>query len=366
MVLSKISRYRTEIMGVAIIWVMLFHARIDVPGALFLPVSVVKDIGYGAVDLFFFLSGFGLFYSWSSRGYTVREFYKARLLRLLPTYWIVVVLYYGIEFFSKGTFSIVDIASMATGLNFYLHNEKFFWFIPAIVLCYLLFPLMICWVGFDSANRHLARNVLYAIAATLLLSFAITATQFYYLLIFTLRLPIFILGIYAGYAYVHKQHLPWFEHAKMNSAIVLSGIVCLSLMLSLTVPDTRWRLGLWWYPFMLLAYPLCVMIALLCERLDEYAANYSWLKSIRTLVVFCGTYSLEIFLLHLVIFRTFPVIMHDVMPRALESRLNTGRFAEYGVYVFLALGVAPIVSKLASFCAMPMVAVRQSASAERT
>ena len=363
--LSRISRYRTEIMGVAILWVMLFHARIDVPTALFLPVGVVKDVGYGAVDLFFFLSGFGLFNSWSSRGYSASGFYKARLLRILPTYWIAVALYYGIKFFSKGTFSIVDIASMATGLNFYLHNEKFFWFIPAIVLCYLLFPLLVRWVGFDTSNRHLARNILYAIAATLFLSLAIMATEFHYLLIFTLRLPVFILGVYAGYAFVHKQHLPWFENATINGASILSGIVLLSLMLSLTIPDTRWRFGLWWYPFMLLSYPLCLLIAFLCERMDEHASNSSMLKSIRSLVVFCGTYSLEIFLLHLVIFRTFPVMMHDVMPRVLESRFNMGRFGEYGFYVILAFCMAPIVNKLASFCTMPVPIARRNACADR-
>lgn len=365
MLLSRISRYRTEIMGIAILWVMLFHVRIDFPSAVFLPVTIVKDIGYGAVDIFFFLSGFGLFYSWS-KGCTVRVFYAARLSRIVPTYWIVVALYYGIEFFSKGTFSIVGMASMATGLNFYLHNDKFFWFVPAIVACYLLFPFLVRWVRFDTGNRHLARNVIYAIAATLLLSFALTATQYYYLLIFTLRLPVFVLGIYAGYAYVHKQQLPWLGHATMNVAIALTGIVGLSLVFALTVPDTRWRLGLWWYPFILLAYPFCVLIAFLCERMDEYVANDSILKSIKAFVVFCGTYSLEIFLLHLVIFRTFPAILRDVMPRFFESRLNMGRMAEYGVYVLVSLCVAPLVTRLASFCTVPIAVAKPNESANRS
>ena len=204
---------------------------------------------------------------------------------------------------------------------------------------------------------------MYAIAAALLLSLAITATQYYYLLIFTLRLPVFVLGIYAGYAYVHKQQLRWFGHPTMNIAIALTGIVGLSLVFALTVPDTRWRLGLWWYPFMLLTYPFCVLIAFLCERMDKYVANDSILKSIRAFVVFCGTYSLEIFLLHLVIFRTFPAILRDVMPRVFESRLNTGRMAEYGVYVLLSLWVAPLVARLASFCTAQIAVAKPNVSA---
>lgn len=365
MLLPKISRYRTEIMGFAIIWVMLFHARIDFPSALFLPVGFVKDIGYGAVDLFFFLSGFGLFCSWS-KGCTVRGFYAARLLRILPTYWIAVALYYGVEFVSKGTVSALDVVSMVTGLNFFLHNDKFFWFIPAIVLCYLLFPFLVRLVGFDTGNRHLVRNVMAAIVVTLCLSVAITMTQFSYLLICTLRFPVFILGVYAGYGYVHKQDLRWFEDVKFTGTIALSGVVLLCLMLWLTVPDTRWRFGLWWYPFMFLAYPLSLLIAVLCEGLDKYVEKYPWLNSIRAFVVFCGTYSLEVFLLHLVIFRTFPVIVHDVMLPVLESRVNMGRVAEYAVYVLVTLCLAPIVSKLASFGRLPTMTARQRASMGRT
>ncbi|MEC4888432.1 MAG: acyltransferase [Nitrospira sp.] len=357
--LQKISRYRTEIMGMAILWVVLFHARIDFPSALFLPVQFVKDLGYGAVDLFFFLSGFGLFCSWS-KGCTVREFYTARLMRILPTYWIAVALYYGIEWFSNGTVSIVRVAAMATGLNFYLYNDKFFWFVPAIVACYLLFPFLVRWIRFNTGTRHLAGNVLVALFATLLLSLAITATEFSYLLIFTLRLPVFVLGIYAGYVYVHQQDQPWFESAKVNGVIGLSGIVCLSLVLSLTVPDTRWRYGFWWYPFMLLAYPLCLLIAYLYERIDEYVPSSSILSSGRACVLFCGRYSLEIFLLHLVIFRTFPVILQEAMPRAVESRLNTGRIAEYGAYVLVTLCLAPMVNRFAALCVAPIPAARRN------
>lgn len=63
--ISRISNYRNEIMEVAILLVV-FYSGINFPNSfLFNPFILLKTIGYGGADLFFFLSGFGLFYGWS-------------------------------------------------------------------------------------------------------------------------------------------------------------------------------------------------------------------------------------------------------------------------------------------------------------
>ena len=60
--LSLLSSYRGALMGVAIIWVMLYHlGDIDVS-----VISVIFGVGYGGVDIFLFLSGFGLYFSFSN------------------------------------------------------------------------------------------------------------------------------------------------------------------------------------------------------------------------------------------------------------------------------------------------------------
>lgn len=59
--LSLLSTYRGALMGVAIIWVMLHHLTYpDIP-----ILKHVMEIGYGDVDIFLFLSGFGLYFSLS-------------------------------------------------------------------------------------------------------------------------------------------------------------------------------------------------------------------------------------------------------------------------------------------------------------
>lgn len=81
--LSSISKYRSPIMGMAIIWVVMFHYRLQAP-----ILSVISNYGYAGVDFFMFLSAFGLYYSMSKND-NVMMFYKKRFLRIFPTYFII-------------------------------------------------------------------------------------------------------------------------------------------------------------------------------------------------------------------------------------------------------------------------------------
>ena len=62
--LANISRYRGELMGAAMIFVILF-SRLDFPrDDTFFGLRRIGNIG---VDIFLFLSGMGLWFSWTKR-----------------------------------------------------------------------------------------------------------------------------------------------------------------------------------------------------------------------------------------------------------------------------------------------------------
>ena len=61
--LKSISAYRTPIMGFSILWVMLYHIGLEYDYPNFV-ISKMMSLGYGGVDFFIFLSGFGLYYSY--------------------------------------------------------------------------------------------------------------------------------------------------------------------------------------------------------------------------------------------------------------------------------------------------------------
>ena len=79
-----LSRHRGQLMGVSILFIVLFHIGLPRTDAFF----GLKRMGNVGVDLFFFLSGIGLWYAWCKRPETW-HFYQRRLLRILPA-WLVV------------------------------------------------------------------------------------------------------------------------------------------------------------------------------------------------------------------------------------------------------------------------------------
>ena len=62
---NVLSKYRTELMGAAILWVMLFHA-FDLDLGFYL-LNWGRAAGFGGVDVFILLSSMGLTMSLSRR-----------------------------------------------------------------------------------------------------------------------------------------------------------------------------------------------------------------------------------------------------------------------------------------------------------
>ena len=88
---SVLSKYRTELMGVAILWVMLFHS-FDLDMGLPL-LEWLRAAGFGGVDIFILLSTMGLVMSLARREQNYTEFMTRRASRVLPAYYLVMVPY---------------------------------------------------------------------------------------------------------------------------------------------------------------------------------------------------------------------------------------------------------------------------------
>ena len=62
----RFSKYRTELMGIACLWIMLYHNRVSWPAGLE-PVRRFVDHGNLGVEFFLLLSGMGLYFAWQKR-----------------------------------------------------------------------------------------------------------------------------------------------------------------------------------------------------------------------------------------------------------------------------------------------------------
>ena len=136
--LANISRFRAEQMGAAMLFVILFHVALDRGD----PFYGLRRCGNVGVDIFLFLSGVGLWFSWMKTPDVLR-FYRRRLLRIVPTWIVVATAFYLPDYLGARRFShsIVDlIGDITINWDFWLHDELTFWYVPAIMALYLVAP----------------------------------------------------------------------------------------------------------------------------------------------------------------------------------------------------------------------------------
>ena len=128
---ASASRKRTDYLrGVAISTVVINH---------FLNEYVTHSMGgyaNGMMSLFFILSGYGIYFSLAreidnySLQHVIGAFWKRRVLRIYPLFWIYYILHRG--------FNIKVMPFL--GLDFI--RPVIPWFIPAIIQCYLIAPVL--------------------------------------------------------------------------------------------------------------------------------------------------------------------------------------------------------------------------------
>lgn len=135
-----------ELKGFAILIIIFAHIGYSLssnPQFLF-PFSILAGVG---VNLFLFLSGYGLTFSELQKGAGIIKFYSRRLLKLFVPFWIVLALLFLLDYFLLGgsyskeyiiqsIFGIFTQAEMSTDIN------SPFWYFTLILFYYLLFPLV--------------------------------------------------------------------------------------------------------------------------------------------------------------------------------------------------------------------------------
>ena len=138
---ETIKKYRSEIMGIATIMILLGHSVFYGKG--FVNYGFLNDfitLGYSGVDIFLFLSGFGL--AFSIQNNNKRTFWKHRINRLLPTCLCIWFLYILIHIKSLSLMTFITPI-----LEVYLGG---YWYIGFLIIVYLFFP----WINEFASKRN--------------------------------------------------------------------------------------------------------------------------------------------------------------------------------------------------------------------
>lgn len=283
--LSDISRYRGELMGFAMIFVMLFHVWMPKSNMMY---GLVRCGNIG-VDMFLLLSGIGLWYAWSKKP-SLKNFYWRRYVRIYPMWLLIACLFYIPNYLNSpdGGYSpnvAHLIANILINWSFWRVDDLTFWFIPAIMMMYTFAPFYMRLIERKPDYRWLP--VVFMILAVMVCYYPPVHKSVGHVEIFFSRIPIFLLGINMG---------SWVRGGKRldGSSIWLLAIVfAMSLMMCIEFEES-WRGRFPLFLERMVYIPLTISGIMLLTLLTDVLP-----PMVRRGLAFVGSISLELYLVHI-------------------------------------------------------------------
>jgi len=216
-----LSRYRSAIMGIAAIWILVFHEWIQLstnpPEGTFNLINFlevyIKRIGFCGVDIFLLLSGIGL--TFAIKKDSLPKFYYRRIRRILLPFIVVALIRWKLEHWDNST-----LLGNISGFNFYTRSMySFLWFVPAIVTLYLLFPV---YYKIFSSSKNKIMFTAGAITLWMLISLLVRDHMRNDLFGFTNRIPVFLIGILFGYLTQNRKDIVFSVQTYIHLLVTLS------------------------------------------------------------------------------------------------------------------------------------------------
>lgn len=312
MTYRALSKYRAELMGVAILWVMAYHSfDLDLQNPI---LNQVKWLGYGGVDIFILLSAMSLVMSLGRQEQDYSAFMARRAGRLLPAYYVVMIPY-TLFLISQGRGVWSALFWNATLLQDWVQPQGAFnWYMTAIMTFYAITPM--CFrllrgrpspqpaAEGQSAGSRNVRHILLVAAGTLLsglVARALQADGFWSHLYFMCRVPLFLLGLLMGFYVLEERRLAWADTLFWWVWAGLGAVFYVAVSLGeVRNPPFFPMIHL----FLFTTVPMCLALCWLFEHLP-----LGWL---RRPLRFLGTYSLEIYLLNVTLFAEYTLLRRFV------------------------------------------------------
>ena len=280
------SEYRSELMGIAIIGVLIAHTiglgEIKAENLLSRAIGFIPRLAL--TQGFLFLSGFGLYYSFAKNS-NIKDFYIRRINRLLIPFVILSAWFFIYRDFIE-TLQPVNFLLHISSLAFWFEgNYCGMWYIAISVLLYTIFPLFYKAISLNG-GKATATFVLLAI----LLNFAIQ--QFlpaYYnkVAIGINKIPIFIVGIYAGQLSLSEMK---------KESIIFFCLTGMFWVISFFL-KSHFEYAVEIYTMtekIVYMFAICILLSV--------SENLVFVKWICKMLKWFGRYSLELYVLHLLIF----------------------------------------------------------------
>ena len=283
--LNLLSKHRSVIMGIAMMMIVLYHQ----PFSTFPGSALIHRYGMLGVDIFLFLSGFGIYFSLAkSKDKSIGSFYRRRLVRILPTAILAGLL----VTIPCGAPSSHPWSLSVTGLNL--------WYIRSILLLYLIAPFLFCYYK----KFHASYCCFFILAAAVV----VATILFHQLLIphFSIYHPI-VQTVTWTLCRSHAFAIGMFLAMRAERGMPESGKLWITLAALLSLPTLVEFPHILFSPFKFHHYvaifaftsllPLLIVTTVFACRIAEHTPRLVLIP-----MKWLGTYSLEIYLVHEAIF----------------------------------------------------------------
>lgn len=278
--LRYISLYRSELMGYAILGVLICHilltSHIKIPVIDFCA-RLVYTQG------FLLLSGYGLYYSFSKNN-DVLVFYKKRINRVWIPYVIMATPFFLIIIIAENQ-SVINLIGYLSTIAFWLKGNFYgMWYIAVSLFLYTLFPLLYNTMFMGNVPKRIyLRSALVILLFLLIILFLKVIMPHYNMIVgqWLRKMVLFPIGMLFGYLskynVINNQMV-----IRFFLFVTVSLIIAHFLSISLLEEYTRCLFGI---------FTLCFLFNVI-DKVE-------FLKWINRVMSWLGTYSLELYILHL-------------------------------------------------------------------
>lgn len=279
-----LSKYRTELMGVAMLWVMFFHASdLDMGHEA---LEWVRAAGFGGVDIFILLSAMGLAVSLSKKEVDYSSFMARRAERILPAYYTVVIPYTLFLIIYRGVFWS-SLVWNTTLLYYWMRSSGAFnWYVAGIMTFYAVTPF--CFRKLRDA-RDREKLVGIGVVVSLLVCQLFVQEGYWYVMDVAYRVPVFFLGLLLGFYVKDGRAI-----GKKDAAFWLCWLGLGGVYLAARAVGPEPLILPFCHLFLFTTVPMCFGLCFLFDRLP-----LGWVRKFLRLV---GENSLEIYLFNVSVF----------------------------------------------------------------
>lgn len=297
---NLVSKYRQEIYGIAAIWVMLSHVadyklvNFESAGRFGTIVATIFLHGNMSVDIFLFLSGISLYYTWTKNS-DLDMFYHSRANRILPSYLITMCCAGIIQMIFHLGVKPHSYLLALSGMEILIDGVRSApWYASCIMLFYLIFPAIYVFIYGKEKKYHFLRTLflLFFLYGFIFSMHRLNPDYFNKIEIILTRLPVFVIGVYAGKLVKKGSSF----NIAMWIPCILAFVAYLYFRLNFDV----------WYSrviYLVGAIPLAYIFSIIFKFIDarKNIVAQGILKGLRKL----GGVSFELYLTHFLFVRLF-------------------------------------------------------------